>query len=207
MKITNDEGVEVEVFTADEVKTQVTAAETAKENEYKPKLTAAEAETQRLDGLLKARGEEFKQFRKLSDEQVSKLSIAEKTIYDNGLLLQEERDKNAARDKESHDNLVLATIKGKVGTDEKLITKVKDMYALIGIEARTPEEIERKTAMVLGAISTTEPDLLAGVAGFSGGSFEPPKKKTQKEGESFADTDAGKAFGAELGLTLEVPKK
>ena len=80
MKILNDKDEEIEVYTAEEVQQRETAARSAVEGEYKPKLTAAEAETVRLDGLLKARGEEFKQFRKLSDEQVEKLTVAEKTI-------------------------------------------------------------------------------------------------------------------------------
>ncbi len=38
----------------------------------------------------------------------------------------------------------------------------------------TPEQIEQKTMMILGAIGTTQPDLIATVNGFQGGTFVPP---------------------------------
>ena len=60
--------------------------------------------------------------------------------------------------------------------------------------------------MILGAINATEPDLLANVAGFSGGSWNPPSAK-KEEDKSFADTDSGKSLAAELGLKLEVDNK
>ena len=81
------------------------------------------------------------------------------------------------------------------------------MWSIIGIDAVTPEQMDSKTKMILGAISQTEPDLLASVSGFSNGSFEPPvDKNASKTDGSFADTDKGKAIAADLGLTLE-PKK
>lgn len=78
-------------------------------------------------------------------------------------------------------------------------------WELVNVTATTPEEIELKVQMVLGMLSVSQPDLVATANGFSGG-FQPPAP-ARKEGESFADTDGGKALGAELGLTLEEPKK
>jgi hypothetical protein len=83
---------------------------------------------------------------------------------------------------------------------------MSEMYDLIGIKAQTPEQIEAKVLMTLGAIGTSTPDLVASVNGFSGGSYAPPVVPGN-DGKSFADSDAGKAGANELGLTLEVPKK
>ena len=109
-----------------------------------------------------------------------------------------------ANDLKVRDSLVLSKIKEKVGSDEKVVGKVKDMYSLIGIEANTPEEIEKKVMATIGAIRTTEPDLLASAAGWSGGSYVPPTKN--EENKSFADTDAGKRGMDELGLKIPVKK-
>lgn len=205
IKVEHD-GAEIEVYTADEIAAARTEAATAKENEYKPKIAGLEGDLGEARKALNDRAGEFKQFRKLSDEQVAKLTIAEKTIYENGILLQEERDKNAARDKTTLDNLVLTTIKGKVGTDEKVVKKVQDMYSLIGLEANSPQDVEKKVLATLGALGQTEPDFVASINGFNAGSFEPPKAKEEGE-KSFADTERGKAGAAELGIVLEAPKK
>lgn len=206
MKIINDNNEEIEVFTAEEVQVKSAEAVAAKEVEFGTVKTKLESDLSDATKALNERAGEFKQFRKLSDEMVSKLSIAEKTIYENGLLLQEEREKTIASDKVRLDSQVTTALRAKAGTDEKLFTKLKGMWDVIGIQATTPEEIERKTLMVLGAIGTTEPDLLAGVAGFSGGSYVPPTQKSSDD-KSFADTDAGKAGASMLGLITEVPKK
>lgn len=205
-KITQDDGTEVEVFTADEVAAQVTAAAKAKEDEFLPKLTQTETERDEARKALGERAGEFAQFRKLSDEAVAKLGVAERTIYENGLALQEAQEKNKKLESEKAQAMVDSALKAKAGNDTKLFDKMKELWNVIGVEATTPEQIEQKTLMVLGAIGTTQPDLLASVQGFQGGSYTPPVEK--KEGEtSFADTEAGKTGAAELGLTLEVPKK
>lgn len=202
MKVTNDAGEEIEVYTADEVQ----AAVAAKEGELTPKLTQAEKDLEEARTALGERAGEFAQFRKLNEEQVKKLSIAERTIYENGLALQDEREKREASDKATKAAQVDSALRAKVGTDERLFTKAKEMWEVIGIDPKTPEEVERKVLMVLGAIGTTEPDLVASVPGFNGGSYTPPVQKKEGEGESFADTEAGKKGASELGLTLEKPK-
>lgn len=205
-KLYDANGAEVEAFLPDEVATQISTAVAAKETEFTTVKTELEGKLADTETRLKERSGEFAQFRKLNDEQVAKLSVAERTIYENGLALQQEREKNITLEKQRHDSTVEAAIRAKVGTDEKLYTKVKDMWAVFGIEANTQEQIDQKTLMIIGAIGTTEPDLIASVNGFQGGSYTPPVQ--QKEGEkSFADTDVGKAGAAELGITLEAPKK
>lgn len=204
MKIEHN-GEEIEVYTAAELEAAKGEVRTTVEGEYKPQLTAAETEKERLNNLLKDRAEEFKGFRKLRDEDVAKLDVAQRTIYENGLALNEEREKNAKAEKDRKEMVITTAIKGKAGADEKLATKIRSIYDAINVEANTPEEIERRLGMALGAIGASEPDLLANVAGFSGGSYKPPQEVKKDEG--FGATDAGKAAAKELGLILEPPKK
>ena len=204
MKIVNDEGTEIEVYTADEVQSQIAA----KEAEFGKTKAQIELERDEARKALSERTGEFAQFRKLREEDLAKLNAAERTIYENGLALEEARLARETADKKALDNMVDSTIRAKVGSDEKLFSKMKDMWAVIGIEANTPDAIENKARMVLGAISTTEPDLLANVSGFSGGSWKPETNNNDNsENKSFADTDAGKSIAAELGLKLEIDKK
>lgn len=204
------EGKEIEVYTPEEVTERVTAevATATKKvtDEFTPKITALEGKITEVTTALNERTGEFKQFRKLNDEQVAKLGIAERTIYENGLALEAERQKNSEAEKTRLEGVRDSAIRAKSGTDEKLFGKMKDMWSIIGIEVTTPEQAESKVKMILGAISTTEPDLVASVAGFQGGSFMPPTT-VKKDGESFADTDKGRAGMDELGLKIPEAKK
>lgn len=206
MKIENDKGEEIEVYTADEVQAREAAARTAVEGEYKPKLEDLTGKLTKAEQSAAQRAVEFGQFRKLSEDQVKALSEKDAIIYANQLKFQEMAEADVAAKKLAAETTRDAVIRAKVGTDQKLFDKVKDMYSLIGIEANTTQEIERKVLATLGALGQTEPDLVATISGFNVGSFEPPKQKTDQD-KSFADTDAGKAAAKELGLTLEAPKK
>ena len=207
-KFKDDDGNEVEAFLPAEVDTKVKEAVTAKEAEFTPKIKGLEDELGTAKKNLGDRANQFAEFRKLNDETVAKLSDAERTIYENGLRLKEDADKRIEADKKTREAVVESAIRAKAGTDEKLFTKMKGMWDIIGIEAATPEQIEQKTKMILGAISTTEPDLLANVSGWSGGgSYSPPETGPKKENQGFGDTERGKAIAADLGLTLEPKKK
>ena len=205
MKIKQDDGSEIEVFTADEVAARETAVRTAVEGEYKPKLTEAE---QKLAEAAKAAGDrarEFGEFRKLSEEQVAKLSEAERVIYENGLLLQAEREKNAAAAKTARETSITAAIRARVGTDQKVFDRVRTMYDLVNLDDATPEGVAARAAAALGALGQTEPDLLASIGLTAGGGYQPPQR--QEGDKSFADTEAGKQGAALLGLMVEEPKK
>lgn len=209
MKAFDAEGAEIEVYSADEVKAQTTAAAEAAKKEaegiYAPKVTELEKELGGAKSALAARAGEFANFRKLSDEAVAKLDEAQRTIYNNGLVLEEERKKTADAEKVRLENQINMAIRAKSGTDEKLYTKMKDMFGIIAVEAVTPEAIDNKVKMVLGALGQTEPDLVASVAGF-GGSYRPPVT-ARTEGESFADTATGKNLAKDIGLVIPEDKK
>jgi hypothetical protein len=200
-KFYDAEGAEVEAFLPDEVNAKVTEAVTAKESEFGKTKAEIEKERDEARTALNERTGEFKQFRKLNEDVVAKLSIAEKAIYDNQLFQKEQEDKRIADDLKNREMMRDNAIRAKVGSDEKLFGKVKDMYAVIGLEANTPEDINKKVLASLGALGQVEPDLIATVNGFSSGSFEPPQVRTDDE-KSFADSEKGKRGAAELGLKL-----
>ena len=202
-KLYDADSTEVEAFLPEEVEAKVSEAVKAKETEYATKLKEKEDKIAEQGKALGERANQFATFRKLNDDVVAKLSEAERTIYENGLALSKEQEERKATEKRNQEALVETAIRGKAGTDEKLFAKMKDMWGVINIEAVTPEQIEQKTKMILGAINQTEPDLLASVAGFSNGSYMPPKTGDEKEGEkTFADTEKGKKLADELGLKL-----
>lgn len=194
----------IDVYMAPKISESIKAKETELLTAHGAEKTKLEEELGRLNGIITERAGEFKQFRKLTDDQTAKLTAAERTIYENGLLLHEANEKTAKLEKEKGETAVSTMIASKAGKNEKLAAKMKEMWPLLGIEATTPEQLEQKANMILGALATTEPDLVASVASFSG-SHLPPNSKP-KEGETFADTAGGKQLGSELGLTLETPK-
>lgn len=204
------DGKEIEVYTADEynqgIQAQVATEVEKVKGEYLPKIATLETELGQTKQALSERSGEFQQFRKLNEETVAKLSVAERTIYENGLALEEGRIKREAAEKATLNGQVDSAIRAKAGTDQKLFDKIKSMWSIIGVEATTAEQIENKTKMILGAISTTEPDLVASVQGFSGGSFAPPVTQNADDKKSFADTDKGKQGMNELGLNIPEKK-
>lgn len=203
-KLYDADGVEVEAFLPDEVNAKVTEAVTTKETEFATVKTTLEQELTTAKKSLGERANQFAEFRKLRDEDVAKLGEAERIIYENQLALKDEREKNMVAEKARIDLQIDSSIRAKTGTDEKLFGKMKDMWSVIGIDAQTPEAIENKTRMILGALSQTEPDLIASVAGFKGGSWNPPeteKKEDTTKNPSLA-TPAGQKFAADLNIKL-----
>lgn len=205
MKIEH-EGQEIEVYTADEVVARETAAKTAAETEFKPKLEGLEKELGEARTALGARAGEFAQFRKLSDDQLKQLTEKDRIIYENQLSLQTEREKNAKLETERKTSAIDAAIKARTGSDEKLFAKVKEAYGIVQLKDETPEQLSTRVMAALGVASVSEPSLAAQVTGFTGGSYAPPQP-AGAGGKSFADTEAGKAGANELGLTIETPKQ
>lgn len=204
-KAFDKDGNEIEIFTAEEHQASVTAEVEKVKGEYTPKLAAVEDELKLAKTALGDRAGEFKQFQKLHADVVGKLSVSERALYDNQLAMENDRKQREADAKTARENARDTAIRAKSGADDKLFGKMKDMYELIGVQANTTEEIENKVKMVLGAIGSTEPDAIASVAGFTGGSFKPPE--IRQETKSYADTEEGKRGAAELGLKIPEAKK
>jgi len=205
LKIDQD-GTEVEVYTAEDVQAKVAEEVKKKETEFGAVKTKLETDLAASNKRGDDRAREAGNLRKLSDDQVAALSVAERTIYENQQIQIKKDEERAESEKKARDAQIDTIIRSKVGTDEKAFAKVKEMWALVGIETPTPADMEKKALYIIGGLKVSEPDLVASVMGFAGGSYVPPT--TKKEGdESFAETEKGKAAANDLGLILEVPKK
>lgn len=200
MKAFDKDGEEIEVYSADELTAKINEVK----GEYEPKIKTLETDLGSAKTALASRAHEFSQFRKLRDEDVAKLSEAERTIYENGLALNKANEEKAEIEKKLIESRIETVIKAKTNGDENLSKKVRDMWDLIGLEALSDADMERKASMALGAVAQAEPDLIASLGGLSGGAL-PPKMEDKKE-ESFADTERGKSAAKELGLNLENKK-
>lgn len=190
------DGVETEVYTADEV----AAAKAEVEGIYKPQLDEVTGKLTEAEKRAAERAGEFKQFRELNEKQVTELSEKDRILYENTKALKAATDEIAAERNKGIEAQVAAAIALKAGGNEKLAGRMKDLWSIIGVEAKTPEDIAHKANMVLGALSTTEPDLVASVGTFSGAAL-PPNGGSQEKG--FGETDRGKAAAAELGFKIE----
>lgn len=203
------DGAEVEVYTAEEVQASKEAAaqeaRTAADAEWTPKLTEATTKLTDTEKRLQERTGEFNNFRKLNEDQVAKLSEAERTIYENGLALQKANDDRVAAETRNQKDAIANVIRSKAGTNAELQKKMEEMWPIIGIEATTSEQLEYKALAVMGAISTTSPNLIAGVAGFTG-SYAPPGAGDEEK-KGFGETERGQAIADALGLKTKPDEK
>lgn len=201
-------GEQVDVYTAAERQADIDAAKAQVENEWKPKLETAEQERARLDGLLTQRSRELAgqdaKFKRLSDEQVAKLDEKDRIIYQNQVDLATERENVAKTNKTIHDSAVDTAIRARTGSNEEVFNKVKGMYALIQLEDLTPEQIAIRVNAAVGAVGTTERDLLAS-AGFGGGGFEAPVANDDKTAITSRQQEIAKGLG--IALTEEELRK
>lgn len=213
MKITHD-GQEIEVYTAEEVTARETAAQsaarTAAEAEFQPKFDKVNTDLTDARKALGERTGEVKQFRKLNEDQAAKLNETERALYENQLM-QHNRDVAAQEAATAIAKAAdAAVIKAKANGNADLEKKMTDMWSIVGVSANTAEERENKAKLVIGALSTTEPNLVAQATGFTG-SFAPPPRYggggNSGSGTSFADTPAGEAMAKDLGLLTRPPEK
>lgn len=193
----------------DEVMAKVTEAVTAKETEFNGIKTTLETELDGTKKRLAERSSEFAHFRKLSEDDKKKLSTLELQLYENQEVQENERVAREAQAKEQHEKNVESFIRTKSGTDEKLFAKMKEMWGVFGVNAVTPEEMEQKSKMIIGAIGNSEPDLLASIGGINGAALAPGQgqngqKEEKKDG--FGTTDAGKGLASDIGIVIEKPK-
>jgi len=116
-KIQREDGTEIEVYSADEVKAQADAAVAKASEEFKKTEADLKAENERINGILNTRSGEFGKFRELHADVVAKLGVAERTIYENQLAQKKADDERAEREKKDNEARVDSAIRAKVGTD------------------------------------------------------------------------------------------
>ena len=204
MKIMNDEGEEIEVFTAAErdahANTLIEAkvGETTKEFEarIKEEDEAYALQRDRVGGLIQ-----------LTETQKAKLTDNEKVIYANQERVEADRVKVETDTKTHWDNEVEKEIKAKANGNADLEAKMRANLAFINIDARSAEQVAAKVALARGGVFEQNPDLLAVAGGFSGTVYPGGQKPTEKK-ESFADTPKAQQIAGQFpGWDLSDPTK
>ena len=192
------DGKEVEFYSADDL----AAAKTAVEGEWKPKVDELTGKLEKAISDGRSKSKSITDFKELTDAQYAKLGEAEQTIYDNQKLIADQGKIISAADQKAYDSARAGVISKVANGNKDLVEKITAMYDLVGLEDDTPEKMEIRARAARGALGETQPDLLNSL-GFVGGGWAPkPKEDTSDGKKTFADTDAGKAGAAELGLKI-----
>lgn len=202
MKITNDEGVEVEVFTQEERDAFVAAEVEKKVGETK---TDYETRIKEREDYFVKQGQNAGQLRKINEETIAKMSIVEREKAELINKLVDTEAARAASEKKVIDDRVEATIKAKANGNADLEAKIRANMEFVNITPTSAEQVETKVGFALGAVYQQNPDILA-IAAAHGGTVYPGGKKPEEKKESFADTARGKEIAAASGFILEIPK-
>ena len=197
------DGKEVEVYLASEVTERETAAKAAVEAEWKPKVDDLTTKYEKAVADGRSKSKSIADFKELTDSQYAKLDEVQKTLYDNQKLIADQGKVISEIDQKTYESAVAAGIARVVGADKATQEKVKAMYDAINLEDDTPEKIETRARAALGALGGSQPDLLSSLGFVGGGWQSKPNETKAKEGDTFADTDAGRAAARELGLKIE----
>lgn len=199
MEIQGEDGNPMIVYTAEEVAAREEAAKTSVTTEFTTKLTEAETEKKRLEGLLDTQAGNFKRFNKLTEDQEAKLSNSEREKYEIQKQLNEANENITALRTEQQQTRIDAVISAQCGGDPKLIEKTKLMYDKIDLPAGTPDEMAARVRAAFGAIAPSEPSVAAFLAVGSGnGSYMPP----QAPDAANAPSERVAQGASELGLKI-----
>jgi hypothetical protein len=206
MKIKNEAGEEIEVFSAEEVAQKVQDATAGKapeietavagvKAEYEGKLSPLQTlETETLDLEAKRAGGDdkgqqgnFKELKKALDEKTSLIDGLKNSI--------DEMKKGQIT--QTRDTIV----KGFAGNDAELAKTIKDHYdtTLSGMPEATPADIAKRVEAAAKLASNGEAFDPLGVARQGGGGFG--QGGTQYDGDKNDFSPNEKALGAKLGIT------
>jgi len=205
MLITDAEGNEIEVMTAEDVAAQVTAeAERVKAESEEALAKIQEEHTAALaakDEHIAGKLNEFiagKKGVKEKEEELTEKEQAAQDKLDEALrIAQEANDRVTKSEQTKNDTLKKHWIAQAVGTDEDLIAKIEANYDLLNIDIKEDGDIARRVQlavnMVPGLEITNIPDVSFGGAG--GGMA--PQFNSKEENEKAADYNE---WVEELGL-------
>lgn len=185
-KYVNDEGEEVEAYTADEITAERTARETAVADAQEAR-TALAAKTNDIVNMRQG----FKKLADMNDEEKAKLSEEQRITMQRLETVEAARQRDLEEGKE-------ALFNSLAGNDEKVKEKLKEKYALVQMPESSLEEIRARMNSVstwafaeLGMVNNQP---VAPVLPGGGGApvFTPPG------GKGFADTQQGAQLGQAL---------
>lgn len=206
MIIKNEEGEDVEVFTAEE---RDTYANTIVEQKVGETKTEYEKRIADREEYYKQQGNNAGQLRRLNEEALTKLSDTERALYDNQIKLEEEQRARTEMENQIIARQIDDEVKKKANGDASVEKKIRDNLQLVNIDARTPEQVVAKVNFAFGAVIQQSPDLLAMAASSGGGGspFPSGNQPPAPEKKNYADTPEGKAVADQFGFIIDKPKQ
>jgi hypothetical protein len=197
MKIENDEGKEIEVFTAEEVAAREKAAGEAVGKTEGEKNAALQAELEKARRVLSEKTDNFKKLHEMTEEEKSKMSAAQiesakrmEAAETRASALEEEikKDKTTRSDKAREKALARYS-----GTDEKVKEKLVENYKLINLPEGDEDEINRKVEAAWNMMGVGKPKVNPLNQSWQG---DAPNKGSS---ENFAESERGKAALKNMG--------
>lgn len=203
MKILNDEGTEIEVFTAEE-----RDAYAATQVEQKVGETKSEYETRikEMGAIMDEQKVNFTKVRERDKDAVAKMSQLERELYESNIARQKADEEKATAEKQRFDAMVESEIKAKAAGNKDLEDKIRANMAFISIDARTPEQVQAKVALARGGVFEQHPDMLAVAGGYTG-SVYPGGVRPDDAKKSYADTPEGQAAMKAAGFLTDAQVK
>ena len=210
MKIENDEGKEIEVFTAEEVETQRTEAVKAREAEIMAEtgktLAEKEAEIDRLKKVNIEKTENFRKYNEMTAEERAAHSENELALIKKTDQLTEELSKTSKTleekliaDKAAIKNSTLKTLHHDLPEVKEKLEKNYDI--LSGMPETTPEEINARVAAAArlsGITVDARNPLYQSVTGES---------PTFKETDTYVETKEGKEAASLVRNAMGLPEE
>lgn len=194
-KYVNDEGEEVEAFTADEI----TAERTARETAVADAAEARQALANKTNDIV-AMKNGFKKLADMNDEEKAKLSEEQRVTMQRLEAVEGQRQRDLQEAKE-------VMFKSLAGNDQKVLDKLKEKYDLVQMPESSLEEIRTRINSVqpwafaeLGMVNNHP---VAPVIPGAGGApvFSSP------DGARFADSEKGEQLGNALFGDALTPKE
>lgn len=201
IKVVQDDGTEVEAYTADEVTARETAkAEEAKaavrkqvEDEFGAKLSEKDQEIETQRRLIQSKGKSIDDLKKIAEDKEQKFSETERTLAQLQLDAQQRIEQAEGEKKASLDRKRAALISEVSGGNKEIEKKLTDNYALINLAETDEDSIK---ARLQSAMKLTE-----GVAAqsftFSGSGAAPV---TKPKADNFAETEKGQKIYKRFGF-------
>lgn len=197
IKITTDDGKEMEVYTPEEMEAQKTEAANALKSaeDFKKEADDAKAYAEKLKGDIADKTENFKRYKDMSDQEKAGLT-AEKVenlkridmAESKALALEEKFNQDIQERVSEYKN---SALKKLAGDDKEIISKIEDNFKLINIDGTTKEIIEKKVEMAFNMIGISAP----GSNPFN----QMPNGEAPGLKEDFLETERGRAAKDAMG--------
>lgn len=192
IKVENEDGKEIEAYTAEEVEAAKEAAKKEVADVNLKAIADKDIEIARLNKISAEKTENFKKYNQMTDDEKKAYDANTTELLKRNDLtqaeLEEVKTKLAEKETKEKEYTKNSILKGLHNNDEKTKKTIEDNYSyLAGMPESTPEEIAARAgaAARLAGIQVDPRNPL--YSAFSG---EAPKPK--EEGKEFSDTDKGK---------------